>query len=394
MERGSDKGYTGSSNHEPVSSEHNAFLPWHDVIATIRHQQLLQRRLGRAGLIETDVTTLTLGTDSLALEPVDARGGFVIENRWGDARYFPGGMEHGVGYSTPGMGGFFSEYVSNRHLVLYGDAFPWGLHVRDHGSTNGTYVGGLRSGSIIPSRRNALEYPLIPQTEIVRHPLYTAACAERACQGDETHYMDPVHGVFAVFDGVDNDPYGAVAARYASCEMARWLGFRRPEAGLGFGGGDNELSLMLDHLSQTIPRGNTTGAAVQLKKGRNGRTYANYAAIGDSRIYHLERISERGGYIRQVTVDEGTGNFLARSMGAMQRDTVVADNQGRFPVQAGDSIVILTNSTTDSACSGDQATQAIYQLIQEHPTAEGLAKSLVNDLRAVDSKTAIVLTAE
>ena len=278
-----------------------------------------------------------------------------------------------------------SRLCKDGHVMLYkkGDV----IHVKDAGSRNGTI-------QELPHPEKIRNVPLT-NGRLRSVGGFESDVLERAVHGEDAHLVLPEYGITAVFDGIGSIRGGGAAARKAAKlleEMYRKFNpqeirSQAPEYA------SIELTASLNVISDIIRKdpslGETTASVAQMVK-HDGKTFAVWANIGDSRIY-----LRRGGKWYQLTRDDGEGNVLDKALGY---DLIDRKHQyGSVEVGRGDMIVCCTDGIT-----GDFGTDRVtrFELEKRIPesrfspqTVSGVAQGLMDIARKGDDRTVVVTQA-
>lgn len=206
--------------------------------------------------------------------------------------------------------------------------------------------------------------------------------------------------IFVVADGVSNTSDSDIASRIA-VEAMLCEGQKINGAGFGF-----SLERIVNRINNALferqrkflKHGEvqfaTTLTAVRFYEEK-GEVYAEYAHVGDSRLYSGER--EIQGALQQMTQDHivpEKENILSEAVG--NREKVSVDWVMRHPVQKG-AVFLLCTDGLSKAGTNAKRSQLMYELMKQSRNEEEIARALVefaNTQYGRDNASAIVVRVE
>jgi protein phosphatase len=223
---------------------------------------------------------------------------------------------------------------------------------------------------------------------------------------EDAHLMRPEANVYAVADGMGGHVAGEVASKLA----IETLSAIRDFSGVSPDVLPEFLKSQFSAANQAIlantratPEHAGMGTTLTVLVLSSGLDEANYAHVGDSRLYrcragHLEQLTRDHTWV-QEQLDQGAltpdqarlhplSSILSRALGTS--DTVEVDT-GTAEVRPGDTFLLcsdgLTNMLTD---------ETIEEILQGNTSAAALAESLVSAANAsggTDNITALIVRA-
>jgi len=209
---------------------------------------------------------------------------------------------------------------------------------------------------------------------------------------------DPVHRVYAVFDGVGGDEHGdeaaeAVARYVRTMTSARFLGARAIPRVLDLQNVMNQQRSILTGANQaifddTLARGSATTATLAEIVEAEERTFAIWSSIGDSRIYRHDIDTRK---MRQLSNDEGSGNRIHKALTGYRNSMSTVVQSGIVELRHGDGLVLVTDGVTGDYGDDIMHPNELEYYYSEAVTATDAAKSLVAHARKIDDRTAVVV---
>lgn len=207
----------------------------------------------------------------------------------------------------------------------------------------------------------------------------------------DAHIDLPQQGLYGVLDGVGGAQYGGEAAHRMAdiiCHKSQiedgLVDMSTPEAALDW------LTDTANFASEALcaeygGQGQTTLTLTKVIE-LNGKQYAPWVSIGDSRLYLL-----RDGRARQLTEDEGEGKFVTNIAGG-RRNPRPVKQKGVVELRAGDRLVWTTDGVNGDYGSDIMSQPELYGHAQAYPNNPKLAaRNIVDNARKRDDRTAVVV---
>jgi len=268
---------------------------------------------------------------------------------------------------------------------------PERFHGRPHVNEPGVVTGKQPVRHEVPRGRVA-----DPLLEFAVHSGAATMAKPVAGHANQDRYVnDPVHRVYAVFDGIGGDREGGEAAQAA----AEYIHNATIRGNLGTLAVSRTVDLQDVMYAQARVLqgtntylegidGGTTATLAEVVESEN-QIFAVWSSIGDSRIYR-HRLADFK--MQQLSRDEGTENVLAKYLkydAPAQRSSIIQYHIERLT--DGDGLILVTDGVT-----GDRG----YDLMEPHElerhylegvTPTEAAINLVRNARKIDDRTAVVV---
>ncbi len=214
--------------------------------------------------------------------------------------------------------------------------------------------------------------------------------AEVALHGEDTVLIDEKLQLFGIFDGVGGHNYGAEASQAASEAVLQILSSKThssPEQVLDV---LQRAFVAAHHKVEEVGGGSGTTAAVVQLANKDGKDYAVWASVGDSRIYIYNNQTLK---LVQVTEDEILGpqhaNVITNALGM---DRMSVRQSGMIELSVGDKLIVCSDGITGDFEPDILTSQEIAETMQKSRDNTDAANNLVRISRKRDDKSVIVVS--
>ncbi len=289
--------------------------------------------------------------------------------------------------------------TSRNHLELRYDETTNTLNIADVGSTNGSFVTVDRQQSKeesksfrdrILTRSKIGKLIMDRSTEKKENKVISieSGLAEKQLKGEDSSLIDNENGLYGVFDGAGGHIGGAEASRQTrevveGKIISRNLSEMMPkkvEEALKDG-----LMKANEVVTNNPDAGVTTATILKIHEWQ-GKKYAVWGSIGDSRLYLFNRAKST---LSQVSDDEGEGKYLFNAIGTGKETQF--SQFGYFELAEGDELMLcsdgITGDTKEQLLSDNEIASSMYH----GSTAKEAADNLLRISRKPDDKTCIVV---
>ena len=207
---------------------------------------------------------------------------------------------------------------------------------------------------------------------------------------EDRSIVNESEGLFAVFDGNSHVPGAALAAVLAQNVIEKYF-VGKPITKTSHSPEENlaRVKSAMAWAHQVIIKagdaGVTTAVVAKLFTDEAGNLGAAWGAIGDSRIYKINR---REGTIEQITQDEGFRGYPTNTLGSMGHEIVQG---GTVTLATGDYLVLCSDGITGSDPENSIDDSKVRNAVVGGLNSEVAAKTLLENSKKLGDATAIVV---
>lgn len=198
---------------------------------------------------------------------------------------------------------------------------------------------------------------------------------------EDSYFVSPEDGIFAVFDGAGGHAGGAEASR--TC--AEKLGELTSKYSINTA---NHISYAMNELNKAVCEnenaGITTAVIAKLVEDPADGKVLTFASVGDSRLYIV-----RGDKAYQMTKDEGEGKYIYNSLG--KNGNYELKQIKSIVVQPGDNIVLCTDGVTGDYDDDLMSPEELGDIVSHAKDEKSAADALISRARKHDDRTALVI---
>ena len=218
-----------------------------------------------------------------------------------------------------------------------------------------------------------------PENRMANFPIEVGSASHesRLDSSSDRSIVDTENGLFAVFRGLGDDSGQGRAAGVAEQAVAQFFANGREQADSAENAQEVHKALVRAHheiINNRRKIGQAVGTVVKLFKDEQGKLFAGWASVGNSRLYKL---NERKGTVEQLTTDEeDSRGFVNNRLGRMGDEPV---QQSTEALQEGDYLVLCSGGsgefTDHDGLDYDVVGDAIFGEDSSQEAASKLAKA-------------------